>query len=318
VERVAVCEGSQIIAGAQVLFRSLPVIPLTLAYVPMGPLVDWGDEAVVRALLVALRAAARRRRAFCLTLEPGKEAEPSLADLIARQGLRPGPESLQPETTILVALGDSEEAILARMTGGCRRNIRRALTRGQVQVRVGTEADVPAFEALMDETARRDGFAAHSASYYRAFYDVFAATGQMRFLLAFHEGELLAGLMVFAAGRRAWSMYAASAAAHREMMPNYLLQWQAMMWAKERGCQSYDLWGVPNETEAVLEANFEQRSDGLWGVYRFKRGFGGRVVQLLGTYDDVRWPLTYRLYTRIGSLLGRLFGETWHRRLRRG
>ena len=60
-------------------------------------------------------------------------------------------------------------------------------------------------------------------------------------------------------------------------MPTYLLQWEAMKWAKARGCKEYDLWGVPDEDEATLEANFETRHEGLWGVYRFKRGFGGEL-----------------------------------------
>ena len=79
-------------------------------------------------------------------------------------------------------------------------------------------------------------------------------------------------------------------------MPTYLLQWQAMRWAKARGCAEYDLWGVPDEEEATLEANFESRSDGLWGVYRFKRGFGGKLIRAPEAVDRVYSPFLYRLY----------------------
>ncbi|MBE0696469.1 MAG: peptidoglycan bridge formation glycyltransferase FemA/FemB family protein, partial [Anaerolineaceae bacterium] len=68
-------------------------------------------------------------------------------------------------------------------------------------------------------------------------------------------------------------------------MPAYLLQWQAMRWAKAHGCSEYDLWGVPDEDEETLEAGFEKRADGLWGVYRFKRGFGGTLVRTAGAWD---------------------------------
>lgn len=81
-------------------------------------------------------------------------------------------------------------------------------------------------------------------------------------------------------------------------MPTYLLQWEAMRWAASRGCEEYDLWGVPDAPEAELEENFSNRNDGLWGVYRFKRGFGGELVRSAGAWDRVYHPQLYRLYLR--------------------
>ncbi len=80
-------------------------------------------------------------------------------------------------------------------------------------------------------------------------------------------------------------------------MPTYLLQWEAMRWARARGCTSYDLWGVPDAELAELEAGFTTRGDGLWGVYRFKRGFGGVLRRSAGSWDRIYLPLLYRLYT---------------------
>ena len=79
-------------------------------------------------------------------------------------------------------------------------------------------------------------------------------------------------------------------------MPAYLLQWEAMRWAKARGCSVYDLWGVPDADEAALEAGFAHRSEGLWGVYRFKRGFGGVLRRSAGAWDRPYLPLVYPLY----------------------
>jgi lipid II:glycine glycyltransferase (peptidoglycan interpeptide bridge formation enzyme) len=79
-------------------------------------------------------------------------------------------------------------------------------------------------------------------------------------------------------------------------MPNYLLQWEAMRWARSRGCEEYDLWGVPDEDEPTLEAGFAGRDDGLWGVYRFKRGFGGQLRRAAQSMDRVYNPLLYRAY----------------------
>jgi len=114
-------------------------------------------------------------------------------------------------------------------------------------------------------------------------------------LVAEYQGEPLAALMVFARGRRAWYFYGASTGKHRNKMPTYLLQWEAIRWAKARGCTEYDLWGVPDADGETLEAQFTQRRDGLWGVYRFKRGFGG-VLRRAPVWDRVYRPLLYHAY----------------------
>jgi lipid II:glycine glycyltransferase (peptidoglycan interpeptide bridge formation enzyme) len=117
-------------------------------------------------------------------------------------------------------------------------------------------------------------------------------------LLAEYDGKPLAALFVARHGYRAFYLYGASSDEERNRMPTYLLQWEAMTWAKARGCEEYDLWGVPDEEEAVLEAGFETRHDGLWGVYRFKRGFGGELKRAVQAMDRVYNPLLYWAYLR--------------------
>jgi lipid II:glycine glycyltransferase (peptidoglycan interpeptide bridge formation enzyme) len=117
--------------------------------------------------------------------------------------------------------------------------------------------------------------------------------------MAEYDGRPLAALMTFALGETAAYLYGASSEDERQRMPAYLLQWEAMRWAREKGCVEYDLWGVPDEDEETLEAEFSARSDGLWGVYRFKRGFGGRLVRWAGAFDSVLIPPLYRLFTHL-------------------
>jgi len=316
VERVALTDGDAIVAGAQVLYRSLP-FGLTLAYVPKGPLVDWDDKTAVRALLAALRQGARQRRAFCLKLEPDLLDDPAQAARLVRHGLRSSPQTVQPRSTILIDLDREEDEILARMKSKSRYNIRLAARKGVI-IRDGTACDLPAFQSLLEETARRDNFVVHSAEYYRVAYDLFVPSGHARFLLATYQDTILAGIMVSVLGRKALYLYGASGSTHRNLMPNYLLQWEAIRLAKRRGCLTYDTWGIPDEDEEVLEREFLKRSGGLWGVYRFKRGFGGRVVRYLGACDDVYLRPLYWLYNQADAFLQRKWGETWHRRLRSG
>jgi lipid II:glycine glycyltransferase (peptidoglycan interpeptide bridge formation enzyme) len=151
---------------------------------------------------------------------------------------------------------------------------------------------------MMLVTADRDRFGLHSLEYYRCAYELFHPTGMCELLVAEYEGRPLAALMVFARGRRAWYFYGASTDEERNRMPTYLLQWEAIKWAKARGCEEYDLWGVPDEDETTLEADFENRQDGLWGVYRFKRGFGGELKRAAQAMDRVHNPLLHWAYLR--------------------
>jgi peptidoglycan pentaglycine glycine transferase (the first glycine) len=314
-------------ACAQVLYRRLPAGLGSIAYVPKGPLLDWGDDDAASRLLAAIEVRARAQRAICLKVEPPvpvkagasdnagapKEpnaaedtvaAAPALAERLAALGFRPSTQTVQPRRTLVVDLDDEPEALLARMKQKTRYNIRLAARRG-VQVRAGGEEDLPAFYRLMQHTAERDRFGIRSQSYYDSAHRLLVAPGMGRLLLAEHEGTLLAALVAMAFAGEACYMYGASADEGRNLMPTYLLQWESMLWAKAVGCQTYDLWGVPDEEEEVLEAGFPERSDGLWGVYRFKRGFGGRLVRTAGAWDLVYAPLRYLVYRAGASVLSR-------------
>ncbi|MGQ9521677.1 MAG: lipid II:glycine glycyltransferase FemX [Anaerolineae bacterium] len=300
-QRVAVLEDGVPRAGALVLYRRLPLGLGSLAYVPRGPLVDWERPEEVAELLEALAGAARARRTVALIVEPDLPDEPRWRELLTALGLRPSPlGSIQPRRTLVVDIGRSEADILAAMKPKTRYNIRLAQRKG-VTVGEGTESDFPAFHRLMAETAARDRFGVHAPAYYEQAYRLFVPRGWARLLMARVEGNPVAALMVFALGQRAWYFYGASSDAHREKMPTYRLQWEAMRWARSRGCAEYDLWGVPDEDEGRLEAEFTRRQDGLWGVYRFKRGFGGRLIRMIGAWERPLRPALHRIYAAVAA-----------------
>ena len=297
-------------ASAQILFRALPGGLGSIGYIPKGPVADFHDDTALKSLLVAIRPLAREHGALCLKVEPNLADEPWLAERLRANGFCPSPQEIQPRRTILVDLDDEPDELLKRMKQKTRYNIRLAGRRG-VTIRPGEEQDLPAVYDLMMLTAERDGFGIHSRAYYETAYRLFVPDGRGAMLLAEHEGQLLAALMAFAFGRTAIYMYGASSNEGRKRMPTYLLQWEAMLWAQERGCVFYDLWGVPDEDLETLETNFPQRSDGLWGVYRFKRGFGGVLTRSTGAWDLVYSPFRYELYRaalKLRGPLGRLLG----------
>lgn len=289
--------------GALVLFRPLP-FGRSLAYVPRGPVVDWRAETQARELLPVLDAACRARGAFALKWEPELPDSTDCAALLRRLGLRPSPHTVQPRRSLVVDLRGSEAELLARMKPKARYNVGLAHKKDVTARPAQGSGDLERFIALMQATGARDAFAVHSPAYYRRAYDLFHRSGQCELILAEHAGQILAGVMVFAQGSRAWYFYGASSSQERNRMAPYLAQWEAMRWARARSALSYDLWGVPDASEAELEAGFEQRRDGLWGVYRFKRGFGGALVRTIGAWDRVYNPLLYRLYMALVSRRG--------------
>ncbi len=283
--RAAVERDGALVAGAQVLFRGLG--PLTLAYVPKGPVLVDDDAAAARALWQGLGRLARPLRAVALKVEPDwRDDEPWRHAWLREQGLTPSPRTIQPRHTIIVDLAADEETILARMKPKWRYNTRLAERRG-VDVGVGAVEDVGAFHDLMQVTGERDTFGVHSAAYYRSALELLAPQGRARLLLASFEGQLLAGLIAMQFNGRAYYMYGASSNEQRNLMPNHLLQWRAMQWARSLGCTAYDLWGIPDVHE-------DPETAPLAGVYRFKAGFGGDEVRFVGAYDRAYRPLLYR------------------------
>jgi lipid II:glycine glycyltransferase (peptidoglycan interpeptide bridge formation enzyme) len=290
--------------GGLILLRNLPIRLGKLAYMPRGPVADWDTPAQASKILTHVIGTAKKYGAISLIIEPGLMdlARDGHADeqLLRENGFVPNDFTVQPRRSIWVNLNAPEAEILAKMKQKTRYNIGLARRKG-VTVREATVDDVPQFYQMMQVTSERDKFAVHSADYYRDFVRLFGQGGAdvARLLVAEHStlpGVLLAGAVVTAFAKMGTYVYGASANEHRELMPTYLLQWEAMRWCRARDCQTYDLWGVPDENEETLEAEFEKRHDGLWGVYRFKRGFGGQLVRQIGAWVKVLAPLRWRAF----------------------
>ena len=274
-------------AGAQILLRRLP-LGLSIAYIPKGPL---GEKWA--ALLPEVIEVCRQYKAIAIYVEPDAWQEQAAQLEQALPGFALSDISIQPRRTIVISLEGTEEDWLARMKQKTRYNIRLAEKK---EVQIALSDDLDAFNQLMQTTGARDEFGVHPGSYYRTVYELFHPSGACELIMATYQGQPLAAIMAFKRGKRAWYFYGASNDQERNRMPTYLLQWEAMRWAANAGCSEYDLWGVPDANEEILEDQFTKRSDGLWGVYRFKRGFGGELKRTTGVYVKILRPGLYRLY----------------------
>lgn len=305
--RVALRAGGRIVAGAQILFRRLPG-GWTLAYVPKGPVVDLARPDLVRPLLDDVHKVCRAERAFALKIEPDLPDSAAMAQRMAGYGFVRSAHAIQPRRTILVNLAESEDEIMMRMKSKTRYNIRLAGRKG-VQVHSGEQNEIEVLNRLMAVTGERNEFGVHSTAYYARAYESLHPGNRARLWLAHYQDQPLAAVFACACGQKAWYMYGASGNQHRELMAPYAVQWAAMQWAKERGCTTYDLWGIPDYDEPELEAHFTERSDGLWGVYRHKRGYGGEIVRYAGAFDYAYSKPLYGLYQLFYKLRTRSFLE---------
>jgi len=290
--RVALARDDALIAGAQILFRRLP-LGLRFAYIPRGPVVGPNDSNTVTALFDALCHAAKSRYAFALKIEPNWLDVPTSNFQLPTSNFRLlTSNSIQPRTTIHLDLTPDLDAILAQMKPKWRYNIRLAERKG-VTVREGSADDLATFHRLMQVTSARDKFAIHSENYYRAAFELFTARDYARLFVAEYAREPLAMIFVTAFGGEAIYLYGASSNAHRERMPNHALHWAAIQWAKARGCARYDLWGLGATTDADAHT--------AHGLYQFKQGFGGAVVRYAGAYDVVFSRWRYAVYARAAA-----------------
>ncbi|MEI8095852.1 MAG: peptidoglycan bridge formation glycyltransferase FemA/FemB family protein [Spirochaetales bacterium] len=260
-----------------VLLRRLP-LGLTLAYAP--------HAAVTAPEAVALGSALKRhlpRSTLCvrwdLLGEVATEGAPTNL-----KGLQKPPADVQPPDTVIVPLLP-DDALLAGMHKKTRYNIGLAEKKGVTVEKAGVEG-LADWYALYRETAERDRISIHTEAYYR---DLFSQAPDLALWLARFEGKLLAGNIVLVHGFTATYLYGASSNEHRNLMAPYALQAAAMRDARERGATEYDLFGIPPT---------DDENHPMHGLYRFKTGFGGRVVHRLGAWDSVHRPLEWLLWTR--------------------
>jgi lipid II:glycine glycyltransferase (peptidoglycan interpeptide bridge formation enzyme) len=279
--------------GAQLLFRRLP-LGLTFGYIPKGPIGSSPSPEAVKRFWSLVDATCRRKRAIFLKVEEDCWADGSDPQTALCGGdFHASPQHVQPRSTLVIDLHGSEEDVFNRMKPKTRYNIRLA---GRKEIIVHPSQDLVSFHAVMEVTSRREAFHVHSLEYYRRAYELFHSRGMCELLVSELQGRILAAVMVFASGKHAYYFYGASADEERNRKPTYPVQWEAIRWSRGRGCEEYDMWGIPDEVQDDPSGDEEEREDGLWGVYRFKRGFGGNLRRAVPTMDRIYNPWLYRFY----------------------
>jgi lipid II:glycine glycyltransferase (peptidoglycan interpeptide bridge formation enzyme) len=193
-------------------------------------------------------------------------------------------EAIQPRYVFRLYLnGRNEEELMASFHQKWRYNIRLATKKG-VEIRLCGKEMVGEFTRIMVETGLRDNFATRPPEYFAAMLDNLGE--KCRLYMAFHEGQPIAGTLAILYGDKVWYLYGASSNEHRNLMPNYLLQWSMMQWAVENNSRVYDFRGVSGD---LSEDNPH------YGLYRFKKGFNGEFTEFIGEMSIVYRPAMMQL-----------------------
>lgn len=296
---------NRIYAAAQILQRKEHLMSFGpkpgIIYLPRGPVMDWGDIKKSDEVLNDLQEYGKKQKVIFIKIDPeviiktrngeldnsqNENHSDGIKTLLLNHGWKFSLNQVQFRNTMWVDLTASENDLLSSMKQKTRYNIRLA-ERKVVTVRQATPDDFPLLYALYAKTCIRDGFIIRPSEYYFNLWKLLHERGMAKVLIAEVEKTAVAGLILFYFAEKCWYFYGMSSDLHREKMPNYLLQWEAIKLAKKLDCKIYDLWGAPDSLN---------ESDPMWGVYRFKEGLGGKFVQTIGAWDYPENSFQYSLY----------------------
>lgn len=303
-------ENHKIIGSICVWIRKMPIFG-NMMYSSRGPVCDIHDKKVLEQLTDGIKELGKKYNAFVLRIEPDiKKDDQEFRKIVEEIGYKIKDDAkdfkdeIQPRFVFRLDIkGKTEDEVLAGCHQKTRYNIRLAKRKGVV-VKEGTREDLKDFYKIMIETGSRDGFIIRSLDYFEKMYDELAPK-HMKLLMAYYEDKPISGIIPIMYGNKTWYLYGASSNQHRNLMPNYLLQWEMIRQAIQNKCDIYDFRGV----SGVVDETHPQ-----YGLYRFKKGFGAEFTEFIG---EVYWPfkpLTYKLY-KIAEKTFRTLRD-WKRRIK--
>lgn len=291
-------ENGNIKGSMSVLIRKVPILNKSIMYSPRGPVCDIHDKQTFKELVDSVRELAKKHKAFILRLDPDISNKDEEFKKIAKEigfklkeNVKDFSEVIQPRYVFRLNVKDkTEEELLKSFHEKTRYNIRLAGRKG-VTIRDGKREDLKDFHRIMVETGNRDDFLIRPLEYFEKMYDCMGKD-YLRLIMADYEGQPISGAIAIYYGNKVWYLYGASSNEHRNVMPNYLVQWEMIKWALEKKCDIYDFRGVSGH----VDENHPQ-----YGIYKFKKGFNGDFVEFVGELYMVFKPVTNLLFDTIGT-----------------
>lgn len=263
-------------------------------YGSRGPTVETPDSPALPALIESVQEIAQSERAVVLRLEPNiaddDPGERAWVDAYHRLGFHTNPNAVHGRRSWVLDIRPDVDTLLADFKMTWRQNVRVAERKGVIIREAASDADFDAYYELLKLTSERDAFFIHPKDYHREILRQFAGKGDAVLYLAEHEGEAIAAKMLIRFGDWCWDMFGASSNQKRNLKPTYLLQFRCIEWARARGCSYFDFRTIPE----ILEPGEE-----MWGVYEYKKGFGGFSRLNMPTQDYVYRPFIYNAWRKL-------------------
>ena len=312
--RIEAADGDDLIGGAQVLIRDIPVLG-SFAYVPKGPLS--ADLDTARSIIAEIEGLTNDHRIRHLTIQPPRGGE-EVEAVLQRRAFSKAPIEVAPASTLILDLGASEDELMAAMSRTTRYNVRLGMRRG-LTTRLGTRADIPEFREMLVATAQRQRFTPHSTGYLEAMWDVFEAEADIALLLIEYEGRVVSGRMGIGFGDTFTDKLGAWSGEAGKLRPNHAVVWSAIRWAREAGYRHFDFEGIDLAGALALRAGEELPTDVRDSVTSFKVGFGGAPVIMPSAWHRIDNRFIVWLYDRYTGLRhGARLAEYLSNQLRRG
>lgn len=283
--RYGIFEKEKLVKAFQITLHKIPFTKKYVGYLPKGPLPD-------KQLADALKKIGRENNCAFIKLEPNIEIDNG--QLRIDNSFLKSPKSLFTKYNFVLDLTKSEEELLKNMYPKTRYNIKVAQKHGvKVEERIDDEA-FKIYLKLYFETTKRQGYHGHNPEYHKIIWETLKKAGMTRILIASLNKEPLTAWMLLNFSDTLYYPYGGSSKSHPEVMSNNLICWEAIKLGKNLGLRKFDMWGALGP-----DAN---PNDTWFGFHKFKAGYGGKLVEYIGTYDYVfNWPI-YILFTFIDKL----------------
>ncbi|EKE18634.1 MAG: methicillin resistance protein [uncultured bacterium] len=279
---------------ANVVEHILPIVGKYF-YSPRGPVMKqeaW--NAQYEEKMLELINLAKSENAGWIRIEPATQEILDVIKKHVKEKIIKAPHDMQPKEILAIDISKSAEQLLMEMKSKTRYNIGVARKRGvrifsiSKQKKTTEQKDyIEEFLRLNKEMALRNGIATHADEYYKKMFEILP-DDMFKIYVAEFEGKIIAANLVLFYGRTVTYLHGASGKMHRNLMAPFLLQWQSILDAKEKGCTHYDFGGV----------NSGSGNNSWEGITNFKLGFSLKTkpLQFPGSYDIIINPRRYAVY----------------------
>ncbi len=288
VERLGFFVNGKLDSTMQVTFHKVPFLNRFVGYYPKGPTPNEDQMA-------ALNQLAKKYNAIYIKLEPNVKkpleqarTENETVKFLQKFQTEEG-RALFTRYTFELDLRNSEEELASKQSSKTRYNVKLALKKGVKVIEDTSEQGLADYLKILEETTKRQGFYAHTPDYFLKLWETLKDSGILHIFKAIYENQVLVVWIVFVFNEVLYYPYGASSSQHREVMASNLMMWEVIRFGKNQGCKNFDMWGS-------LGPDPDPKNP--WsGFHRFKKGYGGELVEFIGSYDLINDYPSYKIYT---------------------